>query len=63
MIEDKRVLAPMMQGAFLEKINTVWHMKAMWLYGVIVTLHMLEHILQAFQVYLLQMPRDRKSVV
>lgn len=33
----------------------------MWIYGVIITFHMLEHIFQAFQVYVLQMPRPESG--
>lgn len=34
-----------------------WHERALWLYGVIVLAHWLEHLTQAWQVYALHWPR------
>lgn len=44
-------------GSFIRKLNSVWHERALWLYAVIVVLHWLEHIVQAYQVFVLKMPR------
>ncbi len=35
----------------------VWHERALWLYGIIVLAHWLEHLAQAWQVYVLHWPR------
>ncbi len=43
--------------SFVERINTSGHEKALWIYLTIVVAHWLEHIVQAFQVWVLDMPR------
>lgn len=35
----------------------IWHERALWLYGVIVLAHWVEHLTQAWQVYALHWPR------
>lgn len=43
---------------FLALLNgPLWHERALWLYGVIVLAHWLEHLTQAWQVYALHWPR------
>ena len=38
---------------FLQRLNGLWHEVALWLYMVVVFAHWLEHILQAYQVFIL----------
>ena len=42
---------------WLEKLNSSLHEKALWLYMVIVLGHWLEHITQAFQIWVMGWPR------
>ncbi len=44
-------------------LNTRWHELALWLYAAIVTAHWLEHLLQAFQIWVLNWPRPRANGV
>jgi len=41
------------EESFSEKLNGVWHEKALWAYTVIVLAHWAEHFVQAFQIYVL----------
>ncbi len=41
---------------FLDKLNSQWHEKAMWIFTVIVIGHWAEHLVQAFQIYVLHWP-------
>lgn len=43
--------------SFIHKLNGVWHERALWLYALIVILHWMEHIVQAYQIFVLKMPR------
>jgi len=45
------------EGRFIDRLNTTWHEKAMYLYMGIVVLHWIEHISQAVQIWLIGMPR------
>lgn len=39
------------------RLNAIWHEKALWVYAAIVGGHWLEHLAQAYQIWLLDMPR------
>jgi hypothetical protein len=43
--------------SFHEKLNSVWHKRALYLFTVIVLAHWAEHLAQAYQIYLLGWPR------
>ena len=45
--------------ALLNALNTRWHRRALQVYMVVVLAHWVEHLLQAFQVYVLGWPRPR----
>lgn len=42
-----------------EKLNTVWHERANLVFMVVVLGHWAEHLLQAYQIYVLHWPRPR----
>lgn len=42
---------------FLDKLNGRWHERALWIYLTIVILHWVEHLFQAAQIWILNMPR------
>jgi len=48
---------------FYEKLNSVWHKRALNLLMVIVLAHWAEHLAQAYQVYVLGWPRPRAGGV
>lgn len=49
---------------FMQKLNTVWHERALQVFMVIVLLHWAEHLVQAFQIYGLGMARpDSRGVL
>jgi hypothetical protein len=51
-------------GGFLHKLNTVWHERALQVFMVIVLLHWMEHLVQAFQVFVLGWARpDSRGVL
>jgi len=39
--------------SFLQKLNSTWHERANWIFGGIVIAHWAEHLLQAFQIFVL----------
>jgi hypothetical protein len=41
---------------FLERLNTVWHERALQIFTIIVLGHWAEHLAQAFQIYVLKWP-------
>lgn len=45
--------------SFYEKLNSVWHRRALNLFMFIVLAHWAEHLTQAFQIYLLGWPRPK----
>ncbi len=47
------------EPGFIEKLNTTWHERALWIYLAIVILHWTEHLFQAAQIWLLGMPRPQ----
>ncbi len=54
MIAKERVVSQS-RNSLLATLNGEWHKKALWIYGIIVVIHSLEHVLQAYQVYVLKM--------
>jgi hypothetical protein len=44
-------------GGFMAKLNTSWHERAMWGFAVIVLGHWAEHLFQAYQIWVMGMPR------
>lgn len=49
--------------SFYEKLNTVWHKRALNLFMVIVLAHWAEHLTQAYQIYVLGWPRPKAGGV
>ncbi|HLH02664.1 MAG TPA: hypothetical protein VKX25_07835 [Bryobacteraceae bacterium] len=45
--------------SFYEKLNTVWHERALQIFMAIVLAHWGEHLVQAYQVYVLHWPRPK----
>ncbi|WP_134682991.1 hypothetical protein [Brevibacillus migulae] len=44
-------------GTLVHKANTVWHKRSLQVFMVIVIAHWIEHLVQAYQVYVLGWPR------
>ncbi|MFL5552953.1 MAG: hypothetical protein ACJ770_09135, partial [Gemmatimonadaceae bacterium] len=44
-------------GGFVEILNTRWHRAALWGFAAIVLFHWSEHIVQAYQFFVLHWPR------
>ena len=42
---------------FMDKLNGPWHERALWVYLAIVILHWIEHLFQAAQIWIFEMPR------
>ena len=52
--------APQMASAsFYEKLNSRWHERALQIFMVIVLAHWAEHLVQAYQIYVLHWPRPK----
>lgn len=49
--------------SFYEKLNTVWHKRALNLFMLIVLGHWAEHLVQAYQIYVLGWPRPKAGGV
>jgi len=49
--------------SFYDKLNSVWHKRALNLFMVIVLAHWAEHLAQAYQIYVLGWPRPRAGGV
>lgn len=48
----------------MDKLNTVWHEKALWAYLVIVLGHFSEHLVQVYQVYVMGwLPKEAGGVL
>jgi hypothetical protein len=43
--------------SIIQKLNGPWHERALWIYLAIVVLHWIEHLFQAAQIWILEMPR------
>ena len=52
-------IAPVADFGFNQKLNTVWHKRALNLFMFIVLAHWAEHLTQAFQIYVLGWARPR----
>ena len=48
---------PAPRPGFVERLNGAWHERALWVYLAIVILHWVEHLFQAAQIWILNMPR------
>jgi len=42
---------------FIDKLNGPWHERALWIYLLIVVIHWVEHLFQAAQIWILNLPR------
>lgn len=47
--------APRREG-LIERLNGVWHKRALWIFTAVVLAHWAEHLAQAFQIYVLKWP-------
>ncbi len=45
------------RSGWMDWLNKAGHEKALWIYGAIVIAHWAEHLVQAYQVFILRMPR------
>jgi hypothetical protein len=52
-------LTPSVKPSFYEKLNSKWHESALQLFMVIVLAHWAEHLVQAYQIYVMGWPRPR----
>lgn len=43
--------------SLIDRLNGPWHERALWIYMGIVVLHWIEHLLQAYQIWVLEMAR------
>lgn len=41
----------------IERLNGEWHERALWIYMTVVVLHWIEHLVQAYQIWVIGMPR------
>jgi hypothetical protein len=55
--------APASDASFYQKLNTVWHKRALNLFMLVVLAHWAEHLTQAYQIYVLGWPRPRAGGV
>src|SRR5690242_18722713 len=55
--------APDSDASFFQKLNTVWHKRALNLFMLVVLGHWAEHLTQAYQIYVLNWPRPRAGGV
>jgi len=51
--------APGANAGFYEKLNTRWHERALQIFMVIVLGHWAEHLVQAYQIYVMGWPRPK----
>ena len=56
-------IAPATDFSFYQKLNSVWHKRALNTFMFIVLAHWAEHLTQAFQIYVLGWPRPRAGGV
>lgn len=59
MAVKNQALSVSVPTTWIGKLNSVWHEKGVWAYVILVVFHQLEHIVQAFQVFVLRMPRPQ----
>jgi hypothetical protein len=46
-------------SALIDRLNTTWHEKALWIFGAVTVAHWAEHLVQAFQIYALGWARPQ----
>jgi hypothetical protein len=56
-------IAPIAETGFYQKLNGVWHRRALNLFMLVVLGHWAEHLAQAYQIYVLGWPRPRAGGV
>lgn len=56
-VEERRGVQPTPQSSFMARLNGPWHRSALNAFMFIVIAHLAEHLVQAYQVYLLGWPR------
>jgi hypothetical protein len=54
-------VAPKERPSFYEKLNTRWHERALQVFMVIVLAHWGEHLVQAYQIYVMGWPRPQAN--
>ena len=52
-------IAPVAETSFYQKLNGVWHRRALNLFMLVVLGHWAEHLAQAYQIYVLGWPRPQ----
>src|ERR1044072_1418415 len=63
-VSVKAMTPPAHASGFYEKLNTQWHKPALQLFMVVVLAHWAEHLVQAFQIYVLGWaPPDARGVL
>jgi hypothetical protein len=55
------VLASSSTPSFYEKLNSQWHERALQIFMAIVLAHWAEHLVQAYQIYVMGWPRPRAN--
>lgn len=55
------VLVPSSTPSFYEKLNSEWHERALQIFMAIVLAHWAEHLVQAYQIYVMGWPRPRAN--
>ena len=53
--------APSSDVGFFEKLNTTWHERALQVFMFIVLAHWGEHLVQAYQIYVMGWPRPKAN--
>ena len=53
--------APSSDAGFFEKLNTTWHKRALQGFMFIVLAHWGEHLVQAYQIYVMGWPRPKAN--
>ena len=52
-------VAPAPRAGFFEKLNSRWHERGLQIFMVIVLGHWAEHLVQAYQIYVMNWPRPK----
>src|ERR1700744_4824929 len=55
------VLGPSSTPSFYEKLNSQWHERALQIFMAVVLAHWAEHLVQAYQIYVMGWPRPRAN--
>src|SRR6202035_4396014 len=53
--------APAPNSSFYDKLNSVWHERALQVFMFIVLAHWAEHLFQAYQIYVMGWPRPQAN--